>query len=352
MGLMLKPVWLLSLKMAFIMLRKLIFLDWRKKSNMRITGKNYLLFVGTILILLVNLRAFAVQLIDDLSTDKNSLEALLPKNNELAGWERTSVPQFFVSENLWEYMNGQAESYLQCGFRILATIDYILEDNPNSLNVEIFKMQSPKHAFGIYAAERSIEDKFVKIGVEGYIGQNILNFWKGSYYVKLTTFESSKDIEDILFKFATVIAKKIEGDYSSPELFAFFPEENKIRMSERYIPQNFMGYSFLKNGYRVDYERDGNRYQVFLIENDSLEEAKYSFKKYKETIESQNEHFTYEMKSNYQLLNVQNEQGKVIFQFKSIIGGVLNINDLCDSEKIIQAIIEKLKNMDYPSKQR
>lgn len=349
MGLMLKPVWLLSLKMAFIMLSKLLSLDWRKKSNMRITDKNYLLFVGTILILIGNLRAFAVQPADDLSTDKNSLEALLPKNNELAGWERAAVPQFFMSENLWEYMNGQAESYLQYGFRKLATIDYILEDNPNSLNIEIFKMQSPKHAFGIYAAERSIEDKSIKIGVEGYIGQNILNFWKGSYYVKLTAFESSKDIEDILFKFATVIAHKIEDDYSTPELFAFFPEEHKIRMSERYIPQNFLGYSFLKNGYRVDYERDGTRYQVFLVENDSLDEAKDSFKKYKETIESQNEHVTHEMKSNYQLLNVQNGQGKVIFQFKSIIGGVLNIDDISESEKIIQAIIEKLKNMDYSS---
>lgn len=306
---------------------------------------NIFSLVGIALILIFNLKVFAIQPIEDHSADKNALEALLPQNNELAAWERVSQPQFFMSENLWEYMNGQAESYLQYGFRMLAVLDYILEDNPNTLNIEIFKMESPKHAFGIYAAERSTEDKAIKIGIDGYIGPNVLNFWKGPYYVKLTTFESEKDLEKILFEFGNVIADKIEGNYSAPELFTYFPEENKFPMSERYIPKDFMGYSFLKNVYRVDYEREGNCYQVFLIENDSVKDALDSFNQYHQVVASDNKAVSIEKKSDYQLMKAGEE--KIIFRYKLMLGGILNIDDQSKGEKIIEAIIKGLKNRDY-----
>lgn len=315
----------------------------RKNTNIKIKVITLFSIIGIAAILITYQNGIAVQPVDDLSDDKSALEALLPKNYEIPGWERSSNPQFFVPENLWEYMNGQAESYLQYSFLMLATVDYILEDNPNSLILEIFKMKTPNHAFGIYAAERSTKDKFVKIGVEGYIGPNVLNFWKGSYYIKITAFESSTNIEKMLPDFGAKIAQQIEGEYSAPELLNYFPVENKIHKSERYIPQNFMGYSFFKNGYRVDYEFSGNQFQVFLMDNHSLEEAEDSFKKYKETFKPQNENISHEIDSDYQSLEIKNGKGKIFFQYKSIVGGVLNIDDLSQGKQIVNDLLKRLK---------
>lgn len=275
--------------------------------------------------------------------DKQDLKALLPDEKRLPGWKNPPDPRFYEPSNLWEYINGQAEMYLQYGFRLVVTSDYTQKENSDSLAVEIYQMESPYHAFALYAAERSPEDNFIKLGVQGYIGENVLNFWKGPFYVKLTSFQDSPTIKENLLKVAGAIADKISGDYSEPEFFVYFPKKNKVNMSERYIPQNFLGHPFLKNGYRVDYKQGENRYQVFLTENSSPEEAEEAFNKYHEFLKNEGEFISLEKKSDYQKIRAKNEKRKVIFQYRSIVGGVLNIKNLTEGEKIIEGILKKLR---------
>ena len=274
---------------------------------------------------------------------KKALRALLPTEEEIAGWESSSPPRFFEPDNLWEYINGQAELYLGYGFQLVVTSDYTSQEDSSSLIVDIYLMESPRHAFGIYAAERTPEDNFIDIGVQGYVGGNILNFWKGPYYVKLTCFQSYPSAEEVLIKFSRAIADKIPGSYSEPELFACFPEKNRVRMSERYIPKNFLGHGFLKNGYRVDYHHEGIRYQVFLVENSSPQEAEEAFSKYLNFLKTEGEIISHEKKSDYQKIRTKNRKKVVIFQYGSILGGVLNFGDSADEDKIIEEILTTLR---------
>ena len=279
----------------------------------------------------------------EIAQGKEALRALLPSEEEISGWESPSPSRFFEPDNLWEYINGQAELYLGYGFQLVVTSDYTSQEDSSSLIVDIYMMESPGHAFGIYAAERTPDDNFIDVGVQGYVGGNILNFWKGPYYVKLTSFQSSPSAEEVLIRFSRVIADKIPGNYSEPELFACFPEKNRVRMSERYIPQNFMGHGFLKNGYRVDYHHEGIRYQVFLVENSSPEEAEEAFSKYLNFLKTEGEIISHEKKSDYQKIRTKNRKKVVIFQYGSILGGVLNFGDSADEDKIIEEILTKLR---------
>ena len=120
---------------------------------------------------------------DELTRDKDFLRALLPKEAESPGWQAVSSPQFFEPQNLWEYINGQAEMYIDYGFQLVLTVEYRSMDGVSSMAIEIFQMKNPKHAFGIYAAERSTDDRLINVGTQGYLGENVLNFWKGHYYV-------------------------------------------------------------------------------------------------------------------------------------------------------------------------
>ncbi len=279
----------------------------------------------------------------EIAQGKEALRALLPSEEEVSGWESPSPPRFFEPDNLWEYINGQAELYLGYGFQLVVTSDYTSREDSSSLVVDIYLMESPHHAFGIYAAERTPEDNFIDVGVQGYVGGNILNFWKGPYYVKLTSFQSSPSAEEVLIRFSRVIADKIPGSYSEPELFACFPEKNRVRMSERYIPQNFMGHGFLKNGYLVNYHHEGIRYQVFLVENSSPEEAEEAFGKYHNFIKDDSKIISHEKKSDYQKIRTRNRKKVVIFQYGSIIGGVLNMGDFPEADEIIEEILTKLR---------
>jgi len=275
---------------------------------------------------------------------KKTLGKLLPAEKDLSGWKITTEPRFFEPNNLWEYINGQAELYLQYGFQLVVTSDYASKDGSSSLIIEIYQMESPLHGFGIYAAERSPEDSFIDAGVQGYIAEDILNFWKGPYYVKITSLDISDSTKDAMLKFSKVIADKITGDYSEPKLFACFPETNKVKMSERYIPKNFLGHQFLKNGYRVDYQHDGLRYQVFLAENNSAEEAEKAFAKYHEFLKSNSEIISHERKADYQKFKVQDRKKSVIFLYQSFLGGVLRIEDFSEGDEIIEEVLNKLKN--------
>ena len=274
---------------------------------------------------------------------KEVLRTLLPKRTEIKGWKVTLGPQFFEPQNLWEYINGQAEMYLDYGFELVATAEYATLDGFTPMTIEIYQMQSPKHAFGIYAAERSPNDSFIKMGVQGYLSENVLNFWKGLYYVKFTSFQTSSDTNEILMKLAVVIDNKIEGSYSEPELFACFPDTNKVKMSERFIPKNFLGLSFLKDGYRVEYKRGGSSYQVFLVKNGSQDIAKEVFGKYKDFLKSQHKRVSHSKNSDYQLVFTKREKVEAMFQYGSFVGGVLNSADLSKAEGIIEEIVQKLK---------
>jgi hypothetical protein len=280
---------------------------------------------------------------DELARDKNRLTALLPKDAESQGWQAASSPQFFEPQNLWEYINGQAEMYIDYGFQLVVTLEYRSMDGARSMAIEIFQMKNPNHAFGIYAAERSPDDRFINMGAQGYLSENVLNFWKGLYYVKLTSFQMSPDTKEILMMLAGVIAAKIKGTYSEPELFACFPAKNRVQMSERFIPKNFLGQSFLENGYRVEYKNGGSRYEAFLVKSASREKAEEAFVKYEGFLRSQNEKMSSLKREDYQLIFAEREKGKAIFHYGSFVGGVLNSEDLSEAGRIIEEIVQKLK---------
>jgi hypothetical protein len=275
--------------------------------------------------------------------DKEVLRSLLPEDSERPGWRATSRPEFFTSQNLWEYINGQAEMYIDYGFRCVVTIEYMCSDGAGSMIIEVFQMQSPIHAFGIYAAERSPDDFFIKMGAQGYLGENALNFWKGPYYVKLTASRSSSDTKKALMMLGNTIANKIEGSFSEPALFACFPQKNRVKMSERFIPKNFLGQAFLENGYRVEYRDGGTTYQIFLIQTGSREKATEAFGKYQDFLRSRNEKISLSKRDDYQLFFTQGEEGKSVFKYSSFVGGILNSRDSSEAERTIEEVVHKLK---------
>ena len=279
---------------------------------------------------------------DELAKEKDTLRNLLPIDKEIAGWKGSGEPEFFDPENLWRYIDGQAEMYLDYGFRLVVTVDYRSLDNSSSVSVEIYQFESPNHAFGIYAAERSPDDNFIEIGVQGYLVENVLNFWKGTYYIKLTSFQTTSGTSEVLIKLASIIANKIRGSYSEPELFACFPEEDRVKMTERFIPKNFLGQPFLKNGYQVEYQKGESSYQAFLAKSDTREEAEVVFGKYRDYLKSQNEQISFARKNNYRLVSAR---GEVIFQYGAFVGGVLSSDGLSETDKIIEEIVQRIRNL-------
>ncbi len=270
------------------------------------------------------------------------LLALLPKPGELSDWQIASELRFFEPDNLFEYIDGAADQYLLYGFRQVITTDYAVGADSSSVTVEIYCMESPTHAFGIYAAERSPEEQPVAIGVQGYLGANILNFYKGPYYVKITSFAVSKDLSVYLSQLGRSIADKIKGEFKEPEIFRYFPLENKVKQSERYIPTDFLGQNYLQNGYRCDYVSDQENYQIFLVPLESDSVAQTVLKKYQLFLESQDYRISHQ--GDDKTVIAEKEHFILAFTSRSYFGGVLNIKSLKQGQTVVETMRKNLLN--------
>jgi hypothetical protein len=191
---------------------------------------------------------------------------------EITGWKRSAEIQTFDPKTLYEYINGAADLYLACDFEELKVAEY-LNEKKASVIVEIYRHRTPRDAFGIYSQERLPEGDFIRIGAQGYIGKNILNFLDGSYYVKINSFNTGDEDREVLQTYAKKMAATLGEEGGLPPILSSFPAEGKKDNSEKYIVRNFLGYPFLHSAFTADYELDGKSFKLFLIEGTDRNEC-------------------------------------------------------------------------------
>ncbi len=210
-----------------------------------------------------------------------SLNGLLPKVED---WKYSEEPMNFIPGNLYEYINGAAEIYLAYDFEELIVGQYEKEKDAEeaSLSIEIYDMGNEKNSFGIYSAERFSESQFIPIGNQGYLEEGTLNFVVGRYYIKLLCFECGEKSDEILKSFSNKIVSRVKDKGQFPPALGHFPQEGLVQNTEKYILRNFMGYSFLHDGYVASYRLKDREFDCFIIEGKNDEDAQDMLKQYLE----------------------------------------------------------------------
>lgn len=186
--------------------------------------------------------------------DASELVSLLPASGT-AGWSRTREPQVFGPGNLWEHINGAAETYLGFGLQEAATAGYTSGSGLEA-TVDIFRMADSVNAFGIYRQELNPAAEPVDVGDEGHSNANVLNFRKGRDYVKITALTTGEGVQGELLTLAGRITAASADSADLPPEVGFFPPANLVQNSVKYIPRDYLGQSFLEAVFEADY-RDG-----------------------------------------------------------------------------------------------
>ncbi len=194
------------------------------------------------------------------------LAALVPKP---AAWSLVEAPRSYFPDNLFEYIDGAAESYLGYDFRELLVADLEKKGTAATLTLEIYDMGLPLNAFGIFAAERYPENKVVALGDLGYVEGEALNFLSGRFYVKMLAFGLGEATESTLGEVGAKVAGAIKAGGGLPALVGAFPRDNLVARSEKYIKKNFMGYEFLHDGYVATYKSGSREIEGFFVDGGS-----------------------------------------------------------------------------------
>ncbi len=173
-------------------------------------------------------------------------------------------------ENLRNIIGGAADLFLRYGFSDLRIGEYT---NPSGIDVrvELYTHNSVENAFGIYSQERNPRSHFIDIGTQGYSGEKVLNCFCGTYYVKISTLHEGPAGDSAMATIGRRVVEHLEQEPRWPGSLALFPDEGKIQDSEAFVPENFLGYSFLHSAYTARYQPGG---LLFIIGLDSASQAR------------------------------------------------------------------------------
>ena len=196
---------------------------------------------------------------------------------------KTDFP-VYTPDNLWDYINGGAYTYLNFKFTDLHIAEYTKGDI--LIKAEIYRHENNVYAFGMYAQERAPDYSFIDIGVQGYAENTLVNFVKGPYYVKIICYDGNETIKQDLLSLARSIEKELKGTDKLPEMFSKFPEKEKVKNSEAYIATEFLGYNFMPGVYVTTYKHEEKNLKLFIAECESEAQAEEVVKKLTEKSES------------------------------------------------------------------
>jgi len=164
------------------------------------------------------------------------LRVYLPQDDAAAGWTKDGDPQEYEGGDLYTYMDGGAEIYQEYGFRRVIVQDY-KNAKGKSVSLEIFEMETPAAAFGMFTFKRSGGGKVIPLGAGAELEAYYLNFWKGRFLMTLTGFDDAPETIDGLTAVAGIVDAKIQdaGKDGAPALISALPEKGLRPGSVKYL---------------------------------------------------------------------------------------------------------------------
>jgi hypothetical protein len=165
---------------------------------------------------------------------QETIEAFLPADGAVQGWLRDGDLQKYAGDDLYTYIDGGAEIYQEYGFRRVVLQDY-KDAAGKSISLEIFEMETPAAAYGIFTFKRSGKGKSVPLGSEAELEDYYLNLWKERFLVTLTGFDETPATIDGLMAVAGAVDSRIRDAADVPGLVSALPGKGLRPASVKYL---------------------------------------------------------------------------------------------------------------------
>jgi hypothetical protein len=195
-----------------------------------------------------------------------------PSCSLVPGWTQQGEARSFVSDNLFEYMDGNAEGYLIYSFQNMKGIT--CKSGSVTLVFDISEMADPESSYGIFMSNRDPRLPVGKIGMASQIQPRRGMFAKDKYFIEIAA-NPEGDHTAVLQAFLGAQEKLTPGQSGLPALLTWFPTEKLDETSVRLVPQSVLGIGLLKKGYVAQYDYG----KAFIVTEATPESAAAVMKK-------------------------------------------------------------------------
>jgi hypothetical protein len=255
-----------------------------------------------------------------------------PSCSLVPGWTQQGQPRSYTSDNLFEYMDGNAEGYLIYGFQKMAGVTCV--NGGDTFVVDISEFADPDSAYGMFTSNRDAQQPTAQVGMAGQLVPRRLIFVKDKYFFEIAA-NPAKDHTPGLKAFAAKLETLVQGRTTLPEALLWFPTENLQKESIRLIPESVLGLRILKRGYVGLYDFG----KAFLVKESSPDAAAAVIAKWKtrigETKPAQLGDEAFEARDKYL-------GGLYVFRKGVYIGGIANLKEGTDGAPMAKALAAKI----------
>jgi hypothetical protein len=133
--------------------------------------------------------------------------ALLPPDGFLGGWKKIDASKRFAQADLYGYIDGGAELFLEYGFEQLTVQKY--RKGADEFAVEAYRMVDPPAAMGVYMMKAGKETPVVGFKERHTANKYQLMFSRANFFVIVNNLSGSQALADVQVKFASYVASKL-----------------------------------------------------------------------------------------------------------------------------------------------
>jgi len=159
---------------------------------------------------------------------------LLPGGGAVPGWEPADEIQRFTGDELFLFIDGGADLFLEYGFREVAVRAYRAPGGA-TINVEVYEMADPAAAFGVYSVRCGDTGDDAAVGSAARLADYYLTVWQDRYVATFTGLSETHAVRDDLLAIGRAVAGRITGRAPLPELAAALPAAGRRPHSVRYF---------------------------------------------------------------------------------------------------------------------
>ncbi len=220
------------------------------------------------------------------SKKQEGLSLLLPPSGFMEEWKLEGKPKYFTPDDLYEYINGEAELYISYAFEKLISATYSFKGGEDDYIVlDIYDMGSLLNSFGVYSNFRRPGLNFEQIGAEGIVSEYQIKFYQSNYIVELGASKREEHFVKAMRKLAMLVSERIGFAKEPPAELALLPAEGRIAGSEKYIAQGYLGHDFLTRALEAKYAVGSDTVKAFVLLLGSAESAEASLNSYRTFLE-------------------------------------------------------------------
>ena len=258
-----------------------------------------------------------------------------------AGWQELGPIEAFTADDLYEKINGRAEQYLAYDVVWLACASLVESPEGPFIDVLVYDMGRPAHAFGIFAAEAPRDRSALALGREGYQVEASCFFWKGRFYVQVIAVDRGA----VALGVARTLAARLEDGGESVWGLEALPAIDRVPGSVEYFRRDALSLDFLMDTYTARYRKEGEEVTIFLSRRAEPGLAAETLARYTAYLEEYGSVVKRrEVEGHALVVGEASGYFDVVFQKGRLLGGVSMAEDQTLAEEVAIGLLQDLED--------